>query len=286
MGIGENDEVIIPSYVCTALLNAVYYVGARPVLADVDPGTYNLDPKDVRARLTGRTKAVIVPHLFGLSADMQDLLSLGVPIIEDCAQAVGGSYQGKPVGTFGRMAIFSFYATKVMTTGEGGMVTSDSKELIDQVKDLREYDKNKTYHVRYNYKMTDIQAAMGRVQLSRLGEFIRRRRKIAKSYQKALESFDFKLPPHQPGHIYYRYVIEFKIDSTSLIRKLMEKGIACARPVHMPLHLILNLKDYSITESVWRRSISIPLYPSLSDSESEQVIAALKDLYPEVNCGR
>ncbi|MBU0699198.1 MAG: DegT/DnrJ/EryC1/StrS aminotransferase family protein, partial [Proteobacteria bacterium] len=140
MEVGENDEVIIPSYVCTALLNAVRYTGAEPVLAEIDPDTYNLEPDDVRRKLTSRTKAVVVPHLFGLPADMEGLLDLNVSIIEDCAQAVGSTYRQKCVGTFGKAAVFSFYATKVMTTGEGGMVVSASKDFMDRVRDLREYD--------------------------------------------------------------------------------------------------------------------------------------------------
>ena len=111
MGIGVGDEVIMPGYVCTALLNAVSYVGASPVLADINPQTYNIDPDDVKNRLTERTRAIVVPHLFGLPADMESLLALNVPIIEDCAQAVGGFYNGSPLGTLGDVGIFSFYAS-------------------------------------------------------------------------------------------------------------------------------------------------------------------------------
>ena len=281
LAVGADDEVIIPSYVCTALLNAVHYVGARPILVDIDPASYNLDPKAVAARLTRLTKAIIVPHMFGLAADINPLLSLNVPIIEDCAQAVGGTYQNKPLGTFGRAAVFSFYATKVMTTGEGGMVVSDSRRLINRVKDLREYDKIEAVNIRYNYKMTDIQAAMGRVQLNRLDEFIERRRVIAGRYRRALEGFDLILPPDHPGHIYYRYVIRLKTSTTPLIQLLRKNGMECARPVHIPLHLVLKLKGYAKAESAWRQSISIPIYPSLSDDQTEQAIELLKEVFQE-----
>lgn len=279
MGVGPGDQVIIPSYVCTALLNAVNYVGAEPVLADIDPVTYNLDPDDVKVRLTGHTKAVVVPHLFGLTADMEGLLSLGVPIIEDCAQAVGGMYRHKSVGSLGDAAIFSFYATKVMTTGEGGMVVSDSRELIDRIKGLRAYDKIDAYKIRYNYKMTDIQAAMGRVQLDRLNNLIERRRAIAKKYQQAFETFDLKLPPDDPEHIYYRYVIGLKTDADHRIQKLRAKGIECARPIHVPLHNLLALKGYPQTETAWRQSLSIPIYPSLTDEEIDRVIEVLRGAF-------
>lgn len=279
LGVGPEDEVIIPSYVCTALLNAVHYVGATPVLADIDPDTYNLDPVDVSKHLTGQTRAVIVPHLFGLAAEMQDFRSLGVPIIEDCAQAVGGTYREKPVGAHGEAAIYSFYATKVMTTGEGGMVASDSKGLIDRVKELREYDNVDKYKIRYNYKMTDIQAAMGLSQLARLNSFIENRRAIAEKYRQAFQSLDIKLPFHTSEHIYYRYVVGLKTDPEQLIRRLAGRGITCARPVHHPLHFYQGLKDCPQTEKVWRQSLSIPIYPSLRENEMKRVIAAFKDVY-------
>jgi perosamine synthetase len=179
MGIGPGDEVIIPSYVCTALLHAVHYVRARPILAEIDPVTYNIDPDDVQKHITTRTKAIIVPHMFGLSANLDKLLNLDVPLIEDCAQAVGGTYHQKPLGTFGDAAIFSFYATKMMATGEGGMAASDSDEIIERIRDLKTYDEKEADKVRYNYKMTDVQAAIGEVQLGRLDDFIGERKRIA-----------------------------------------------------------------------------------------------------------
>jgi dTDP-4-amino-4,6-dideoxygalactose transaminase len=281
MGIGEQDEVVIPSYVCTALLNAVKYVGAAPILAEIDPENYNLDPDDVKRRLTKRTKAVIVPHLFGLAADMEDLLALNVPVIEDCAQAIGSTYRQKCVGTFGEAAIFSFYATKVMTTGEGGMVVSDSKDLIDSVRDLREYDNKDKYKIRYNYKMTDIHAAIGLVQLSRIEEFIRRRRAIAKSYDQAFESIDLQLPPREQGHIYFRYVLGLGTDSNPWIRKLQGEGIGCARPVYRPLHQYLGLKGFGRTEKAWKESLSIPIYPSLTEEDVDRVVKGLINTYKE-----
>ena len=281
MGIGERDEVVIPSYVCTALLNAVKYAGAAPVLAEIDPENYNLDPDDVKRRLTKRTKAVIVPHLFGLAADMEDLLALNVPIIEDCAQALGSTYNQKYVGTFGEAAIFSFYATKMMTTGEGGMVVSDSKDLMDRVRDLREYDNKDKYKIRYNYKTTDICAAIGLVQLSRIEKFIQRRRAIARSYDQAFESLDLQLPLREQGHIYFRYVLGLGTDSSSWIRKLEGEGIGCARPVYRPLHQYLGLKGFSRTEKAWKESLSIPIYPSLTEENVERVIKGLGNTYKE-----
>lgn len=282
MDIGSRDEVIIPSYVCTALLHAINYVGATPVMAEIDPVTNNIDPDDVRKRLTDRTRAVIVPHLFGLAADLKGLLALDVPIIEDCAQAVGGSYLQRRLGTFGHASIFSFYATKVMTSGEGGMVLSNSKDLIARVKDLREYDKKDDYKIRFNYRMTDIHAAVGMAQLGQLETFIRRRRDIAKRYDQAFEPLGLQLPPKDPDHIYFRYVIGLKKDLEPWIQSLQKKGIECARPVHFPLHRYFRLKGYTRTEKAWEQNLSIPIYPSLSNEDTGRVIDLFIETFREV----
>ena len=279
MGIGPDEEVIIPSYVCTALLHAVQYVGARPVPAEIDPLTYNIDPDDVKKRITTRTRAIIVPHLFGAAADLDKLLKLDVPIIEDCAQAVGGTYQQKLLGTFGDIAIFSFYATKVMATGEGGMVTSKSPEIIARIRDLKTYDGKEADTVRYNYKMTDVQAALGEVQLGRLDDFIEQRRKIAREYVKHLKSLSIKLPVEIDGHIYYRFVIDLEADFDWFIRKLAQKAVGCARPVFLPIHRHLKMDGYPVTDKVWETSLSIPIYPSLNNSEIEQIIAGFIGVY-------
>jgi len=273
MGIGAGDEVIIPSYVCTALLNAVYYVAARPVLTDIDPDTGNMDPLDAKKRITRRTRAIIVPHMFGLAADLSGIAALGVPVIEDCAQAVGGTYAGKPVGTLGQAAVFSFYATKVMTTGEGGMVVSGSKKLIERIRDLREYDGKPEYKIRYNYKMTDIQAALGLAQLAKLETFIQRRRRIAGTYSRFLQDYGLKLPGPDPGHIYFRYVVGLGADSAPLIQNLRQKGVMGAKPVYRPLHRYLKQKGFTNTDKVWRSSVSLPIYPGLARSDADRVLS-------------
>jgi perosamine synthetase len=282
MGIGPADEVIIPSYVCSALLNAVQYVGATPVLAETDPLTYNMDPEDVQRRITLRTRAIVVPHLFGLAADLDKILKLNVPVIEDCAQAVGATYHHRPLGTFGVAAIFSFYATKVMTTGEGGMIIANSPQITEQVKDLRTYDEKQTYRLRYNYKMTDFQAALGEIQLTRLDDFIKSRRKIARQYVKHFEPLDLKLPAGNAEHIYYRFVVGMQADCAAFVRELVENGVGCARPVFLPLHRQLNMKGYPVTEKTWKTALSIPIYPSLHTKEVEQIIDVFMDTYEKM----
>jgi len=279
MGIGPTDQVIIPSYVCSALLHAVQYAGARPVLAEIDPLTYNIDPDDVKKRITNRTRAIIVPHMFGLAADLDRLLKLDVPIIEDCAQAVGGTCHQKPLGTFGDAAVFSFYATKMMATGEGGMVTSNSPEFIERIRDLKTYDGKAADTVRYNYKMTDVQAALGEVQLARLPYFIAQRRKIARKYSENLKLLNIKLPVETDENIYYRFVIGLENDCERFIRKLAQEAVGCARPVFLPIHRHLKKDGYPLTDKVWETSLSIPIYPSLDTSEIERIIAGFIGKY-------
>ncbi|MFO8048565.1 MAG: DegT/DnrJ/EryC1/StrS family aminotransferase [Desulfosudaceae bacterium] len=278
LGVGSGDEVIIPSYVCAALLHAVHHAGATPVPADIEADSYNLDPTDVRRRITARTKALVVPHLFGRPANLDSLGELGIPIIEDCAQAAGGTLNGRPLGTFGKAAVFSFYATKVMTTGEGGMVISDSPSLIDHIKDLRDYDNRPSYAVRYNYKMTDLEAALGLSQLERLDDFIRCRRTIAEAYDRALASTGLSLPRPHPGHIYFRYVID--LPGAGKIREKMQlEGIACEKPVFRPLHRYLGLSGYPRSDTAWERALSIPIYPALTNPELDYIIEKLKSIY-------
>jgi dTDP-4-amino-4,6-dideoxygalactose transaminase len=275
MGVGPGDGVIIPSFVCSALLNAVNYTGAIPVLAEIDPVTFNLDASDVEKRINKSTKAIIVPHLFGLAADMDHFRRFDVPIIEDCAQSIGAQYDQRPVGSFGDAAVFSFYATKVITTAEGGMVVTSSGNIADSVRDLKNYDERDEYKLRFNYKMSNIQAALGLVQLDRLDSIVKRRREIADEYSRAFSRLDLLLPPDDTGHIYFRYVIGVKMDSTLWIQSLSRMGVACARPIHLPLHRYLNLEGFPQTDRAWEQAISIPIYPTLSDEEVSRVIESV-----------
>ena len=278
LDIGPGDEVIIPSYVCCALLNAVNYTGARPVLVDIVPETFNIDPSEVKTKISNRTKAIIVPHLFGLPADLDQLLDLDVPLIEDCAQALGAEFDNRTVGTFGVAAIYSFYATKVMSTGEGGMVVTGSGDIANRIKDLKTYDQKKNYSVRYNYKMTDFQAAMGLCQLDRLDSFLRRRRAIAHQYARSLKDLDLHLPLDDPGHIYFRFVIGLDADPSPWIDYLAGDGIGCDRPIFLPLHRQLQQEGCPMSEKAWNSSLSISIYPSLSDNDVERIIDAIRKI--------
>jgi perosamine synthetase len=271
--IGEGDEVVIPSFVCTALLNAIRYVCALPVLADIDRETFNIDLRDLKLRITRKTKAVIVPHMFGLPADMKEIVTLGVPVIEDCAQALGSNYKGAPAGSFGVLSVFSFYATKVICTGEGGMVTTNDRHLLDRMRDLRDYDEKENDRLRYNYKLTDLQAALGLAQLRKLPVLIGRRRDVARQYDEFFRERRLPVPacPPDRDHIYYRYVIRTK-QAAELLAAGEEAGIAYRRPVFKPLHHYLGITGYPQTEAAFRDTVSLPIYPSLHGEEIEAIL--------------
>ena len=281
LGVKGGDEVIVPSFVCTAVLNAVLYTGATPVVADIDPGTYNISVDAVRGMITQKTKAVIVPHMFGCPAEIDQLSGLGIPLIEDCAQSVGASFKGKKAGSFGLVSVFSFYATKVLTTGEGGMVVSDSEDIIARVKELREYDQKKEYELRFNYKMTDIQAALGLSQLSLLEDLLDRRERIALRYFNEFQGFPFSLPIRKEGreHIYYRFVIKTSEDASPFLEKLQQRKVMGRRPVFIPLHVCLGLEGFSRTMEAWKRTVSIPLFPSLTENEVEKIVAVVREIF-------
>lgn len=270
LGIGSDHEVIIPSYVCSALVNAVRLAGAQPVVADVDPITGNIDPDDVRRRLTKRTGAIIVVHLFGRPAPVEPIIAYGAPVIEDCAQAIGARIGNRPVGSFGKLAVFSFYATKVITSGEGGGVAGD-RELIQRVADLRDYDNKDTDAFRFNFKMSELQAAVGRSQLQRIDTFIDRRRELARFYGRRLTGAAVMLPAPWRGGIAYRFVIGAHHGVEDWARSLHAMGVGVARPVHRPLHRLLGQEPRPGAEAAWKDHLSLPIYPSLSEAQAAHI---------------
>ena len=202
-------------------------------------------------------------------------------MIEDCAQSVGANYEGQKVGGFGILSVYSFYATKVLTTGEGGMVVSDSEELVSKVKDLREYDNKDDFAVRFNSKMTDIQAALGLNQLSRLEKFLEKRREIASLYFREFIECNFAHPLQKEArqHIYYRFILKIQHNASSPLEKCQQKKVMCRRPVHIPLHVCLELPGFPHTTGAWQRTVSIPLYPSLTQEEIQKIIAVVKEIF-------
>jgi dTDP-4-amino-4,6-dideoxygalactose transaminase len=276
LDVGADDEVVIPSYACDALYHAVVRAGATPVLADADPETLSIAADDAKRRLTGRTRCLIVPHAFGLAVDLRPVLAFGLPVVEDCAQTVGAIVNGAPVGGAGHLAVGSFYATKLLTSGEGGVVAG-APELVARVRDARDYDEREDLAPRFNYKMTDMQAALGRSQLARLDDFVARRRAIAARYRRALAGARCRVPDEAGSrHVYHRFVVAVDRSLPPVIERLRQAGVTARRPVFRPIHRGLGRGGYPEAERCWRDRLSLPCFPSLTDAEVDTVAAALR----------
>jgi perosamine synthetase len=284
LGIKEGAEVIIPSFTCSALLNAVNYCRAIPVVVDVDEETMNISLAATHTAISKRTAAIVVPHMFGHPIEnIDDFLSLGPPVIEDCAQSLGATHQGRMTGTSGTIAMFSFYATKVITTGHGGLVASRNEELLEHIRDLRDYDKKDEYKIRYNYCMTDLQGRMGRIQLEKLPSFLKEREKRAQWYTKHLRGLEGLVSPTQKG-IYYRYVVKIRKGRLQkVLKKLHQNGIEAQRPVFSPLHRYLSLDGFDVTEQVFSEALSLPLYPRLTAEEVRYTSHCLSRAVEDLN---
>jgi perosamine synthetase len=278
MGISPGDDILVPSYVCSALLNAVYQVGARPTLCDIETESFNISVESIEDNKTDDTKAVIVPHMFGSPADLEKIEKLGIPVIEDCAHSIGAKYGDKRVGGIGRFSILSFYACKMMACGEGGALLSDDEEVLRIARDRRDYDEKDHYKVRYNYKMSDIQAALGLIQLNKLPDFVQRRKEIALGYNGAFADLGIELPQGEFDHVYYRYVLRAEKDVSEIISRIQEKGVMSTRPVFKPLHRYLELRSgFKNTDRAYSTALSIPIYPSLTEEEHDKVKKAVSE---------
>ena len=288
LNVGIGDEVIMPSYVCAAPWLATQRVGAQPRLVDIDLHTFNIDPLAACRATTGKTRAIIVPHLFGLPADLTALEKLGIPLIEDCAQTLGVTEQTRPVGTVGRLTVCSFYATKLLCAGEGGMVLSNEGALLERIKSLREYDgAPRLEPFSSNFKLTDVQAALGLAQLRRFSIFHERRRLLAAAYRDVLPSKTTICPSEPPGrtHGYYRFVIRLPHFQSNpegmldLISVLEQQGIHCSKPVFRPLHHYVDQSGFPNSDEADRTALSIPLYPDLTEDEVRQIQHSLAKVF-------
>ncbi len=283
LNIKEQDEVIIPSYTCSALLDAVNYVRAVPILADIDTENYNVNYDALQKKITRRTKAIIVTHTFGFPADIDEISKLGIPIIEDCAHAIGSLYKGRQTGSIGTISVFSLYATKMLAAGEGGMICTNERKLADKIQDLNNPGSRNTYRVRYNYKMSDLTAGLALNQMRKLDFFVKRRIEIAEIYKKSFSALPVKLQRaiEDTNPNYYRFII-----CTSKAKEVIDycnlHDVICDRPVMKPLHFYLNRKkndDCAGTEYVWNSAVSIPIYPALRDDEVYQIIDTISKAF-------
>ena len=280
----NKDEIIMPSYVCSSPYFAVVHAGAKPKIADIDPGNFNIGAHTAKKHISAKTKAIIAPHMFGNPVELDELLDLKVPVIEDCAQSLGAEYKKRRVGSLGDLSVFSFYATKMITTGEGGMVLTNTDEYHSRIIEARDYDKKPLTPPKYNYKMTDLQAALGLSQLKKLHSFINRRRQIASHYTGHFSKHVISTPTEHPKNksVYYRYVITVN-NANQTQKKAREKGIMCEKPVWKPLHQSLRRFKCPTTDHVHAHALSVPLYPSLSQEETEKVTKSLTSIFRKLH---
>ena len=279
--IGSGDEVIIPSYTCTALWQAVMAVGASAIYADIEMETFNLDPQSVKAQINCRTKAIIFPHMFGQPGYIKEIIAFGIPIIEDIAQAYGARIDGEPAGHFGTISVISFYATKVIGAGEGGAILTDSQEIIQTVHDLREYDEKDDLRPRFNAKMTDLCAAIALEQIAKFPMFTMKRAEIYAVYHELLGT-NLLLPlqnsSFQSNH--YRCVAGHPHKTAAeCIVFANESGIRLRHPVFKPLHLYSPSTTLPLTEQAWQQHFSIPIFPSMTIEEYQLIVNFLKRMF-------
>jgi dTDP-4-amino-4,6-dideoxygalactose transaminase len=286
-GVGPGDEVITVPFTFVASVAAVLYAGARPVLVDIDPRSFTMDPKAVEAAITPRTKAILPVHLYGQSADMDPIMEIarqhGLIVIEDAAQAHGAKYQGRPVGSIGDIGCFSFYPGKNLGAyGEGGAVTTNNPEHARTVRMLRDWGQDRKYHhlLRgYNYRMEGFQGAILRVKLRHLEQWTKARRVVVGKYNELLADSDVEIPREMPWgrHVYHLYTVRSG-NRDALQQALMAEGIQTgihyALPTHLqPAYSDLGYKRGSFPESEGAAAevLSLPLYPELSDEQIEVV---------------
>lgn len=312
-GVGPGDEVICPSMSYIATANSIKYVGAIPVFAEVNPKDYNLDIRDVEKRITKKTKAVLLVHQMGMPADIKAFQLLcdkyNLKLIEDAACAAGSAYEGAKIGCHSELVCFSFHPRKVITTGDGGMITTNREDYYSRLKLLRQHGMSVNDRVRhtsdkvifedhlevgYNYRMTDIQASVGLIQLEKLDWIVQERRKVAAAYNDALKDFDFiELPSERDGIFtnYQSYSIYLKntapIGRNSLMQKLLDKGIATRRGImnahretaYTSINGNINLP---ISESLQDGSILLPIYAPMKEGDIQFVITNLTEMFSEV----
>ncbi|HEU5324391.1 MAG TPA: DegT/DnrJ/EryC1/StrS family aminotransferase [Candidatus Limnocylindria bacterium] len=293
-GVGEGDEVITVPFTFIASANSILYTGARPVFVDIDERDFTMDPAQVEAAITPRTKAIMPVSLYGQPADLPAIAEIaerhGLALVEDAAQAHGAAVDGRRSGTWGA-GTFSFYPTKNMTTGEGGMVTTDDAELAERIRLLREHGMKVRYHhdvVGYNFRMTDIAAAIGLAQLPKLAGYNDRRRAIAARYDAELHGVI--TPWVRPGvtHVYHQYTIRVN-QRDAFAERLKERGVGSAIYYPIPVHrqkpfLALGYGDqsYPVTDRLTEQVLSIPVHPALTDDEVSTVVEAVNATAEEV----
>ncbi len=307
LGVGQGDEVITTPFSFVATTNCLLFEGATPVFVDIDPESCNLDPARIEAAITPRTKAILPVEVFGNMAHFDAYERIaekhGLLLLEDCCEALGGVLGGRPAGSFGQCGVFAFYPNKQITTGEGGVIVTDSKEIRDLCASMRNQGRDTSAWLRharlgYNYRMSEITAALGVSQIGRLDDILARRRRAAEMYREALSGIqEVRLPPMtEPEQAsWFVYVVHLadrfsQKHRDSILSRLREDGIGCAPyfpPIHLQPYVMERLGtrpgDYPITEGVAARTIALPFFAGLSPQQVGRVGKALKEALGQVD---
>ena len=297
-GVKPGDEVILPSFTFVATAEAVVMAGGKPVFTDIDPETYNISPVEIEKNVTKQTRAIVPVDLYGFSAETKPIKEIamehGLVVVEDAAQAHGATYKGKPAGVFSDAACWSLYASKNITTGEGGVVTTDSDEVTETLRLIRTHGEKAKYAslmLGYNYRMSEIQAALGIVQLKKLPSFVAKRRANAQRLTELLaKTGRLQLPKETKGrqHSWYLYTVRLKDGKLSerdkILEELKKKGIDAevyyAHPVHLMPYYRENFGERKLpeTEKAAQQVFSLPIHPSVTDKQVDYIGETLIDL--------
>jgi perosamine synthetase len=300
LGIGNGDEVIMPTFTIISCAAAIIRAGAKPVLVDSDPLTWNMDVNQIEAKINKNTRAIMVVHIYGLPVDMDPIIEIaqkyGIKVIEDAAEMHGQTYNGKPCGSFGEISTFSFYANKHITTGEGGMILTDDEALAEKCRSLRNLcfvpgKRFVHYELGFNFRMTNLQGAMGLAQLERLDEFVVIKRKMGAKYQQLLKGLEQIILPlektNYAENIYWVFGIMLKsglnLDAEKIMNNLAKEQIATRpffwnmheQPIFNEMGLFLNEK-YPVAENMSRMGFYLPGGMAITDTQIETVAEKLK----------
>lgn len=303
LGLGEGDEVLVPSFTFAASVNALLYERATPVFVDVEPDTYNLDPADLERKVTPRTRAVMAVDAFGHPVEWDAVAAVasahGLRVMDDSCEALGAEYRGKPVGRFGDAAAFAFYPNKQMTTGEGGMVVTDDGDIARLARSLRNQGRAEMgawlehHHLGYNYRMDEMSAALGLSQFARLEALLLARQRVADLYNRRLAEIPgLRIPIVRPWvrMSWFVYVVTLPegVDRDAVIARLAERGVP-SRGYFAPIHtqpyirgLGLAAARLPVTEAVARRTLALPFHGRMSEREVDLVASALEDVLAQM----
>lgn len=296
LGIGPGDEVIVPTLTYIASVNTIIQTGAKPIFVDSLESSWQIDPKDVEAKISPRTKAIMAVHLYGLPCDMGALTNIcqkhKLLLIEDCAEAFGTQYKGQHVGTFGDISTFSFFGNKTITTGEGGMVVAKRKEVLERAYHLKNQGVSATreyWHdvVAYNYRMTNICAAIGLAQLEQAADILAKKRKVAHWYREGLDGLPLTCHNEAPETIHSFWMCSIAVNDPAQrdpLRQYLKRAEIETRPLFFPSHTMPHCatqESFPTAESLASRGINLPSYPALTKGQIERICSEVRKFFKE-----